>query len=79
MKCYTKCRLMNQPCQVSDCRLWIDYSEDLNCVEIAVQTQDKFTLAKVGERLKLTPSRIKQIEKEAVAKIAKTFKKLNIL
>jgi len=79
MKCYTKCRVTNAPCQVKDCRLWIDYADDLNCVEIAVQKEDKFTLSKVGKRLNLTPSRIKQIEKQAVAKIAKTFKKLNIL
>ena len=79
MKCYTKCRIMRRPCQVKECRLWIDYSDDQNCTEIAVQKEGRMTLKKVGERLKLTPSRIKQLEKEAIAKVAKTFTKLKIL
>ena len=79
MKCYTKCRLTNKACKAKECRLWIDYPKDLNCVEVAVQKEDKLTLKNVGDRLNLTPSRIKQIEVEAVAKISKIFKKLNIL
>ena len=79
MKCYTKCKKENKPCQVKECRLWMDYPQDLNCVEIAVQKESDFTLKKIGDRLKLTPSRIKQIENKAVAKVRKTFAKLNIL
>ena len=79
MKCYTECRIMNKACKVKTCRLWIDYPEDLNCTEIAVQKEGQMVLRKVGERLNLTPSRIKQIENVALAKVTKTFKKLNIL
>jgi DNA-directed RNA polymerase specialized sigma subunit len=49
--------------------LWIDYKEDLNCTEIAVQKNDKMILREIGDRLKLTPSRIKQIQNEAIKKI----------
>jgi len=79
MMCYTECRSRKQPCKVKECRLWIDYPEDLNCTEIAVQKEGDMTLMKIGERLKLTPSRIKQIENKAIDRVSKTFKKLNIL
>ena len=71
--CYGKCLLEKQECQVKDCRLWIDYPEDLNCTEIAVLKNDKLVLREIGERLKLTPSRIKQIEGEALKKVFKTL------
>ena len=80
MKCYSECKLKNKCCQVTDCRLWIDYPEDLNCVEIAVQNKsDHMVLREIAERLHLTPSRVKQIENKALSKVSKTFKKLKIL
>jgi len=79
MKCYEECRMKRQKCLVKDCRLWIDYSEDLNCTEIAVQKNGDMRLREIGERLNLTPSRIKQIENKAIAKVARNFKRLNIL
>ena len=71
--CYSECLFKKQECQVSYCRLWIDYPEDLNCTEIAVMKNDKLVLREVGERLKLTPSRIKQIESEALKKLVKNL------
>ena len=79
MKCYTKCRITGKCCEVKDCRLWIDYPDDLNCTEISVQKEGDMVLRKVAERLHLTPSRIKQIENKAIGKVSKIFKKLNIL
>jgi hypothetical protein len=69
MKCYDKCKIKNSPCKKKDCRLWIEYPEDLNCTEIAVQKKDKLVFREIGERLKLTPSRVKQIENEALKKM----------
>jgi len=77
--CYTKCKLTGNLCQVKECRLWIEYPDDLNCTEIATQKEGPMVLRKVGERLHLTPSRIKQIENKALAKVSKVFRKLNIL
>lgn len=68
-KCYTKCEAQNKKCEEKSCRLWIDYPKDLNCTEIAVKKNDKLVLREVGERLKLTPSRIKQIQTEAMQKL----------
>ncbi len=79
MKCYTKCQKQKKCCEVKECRLWMDYPADYNCTEITVQKEDHMTLKKIGERLKLTPSRIKQIENKALAKVSKTFEKLKIL
>jgi hypothetical protein len=69
MKCYDKCKTDCKPCSQKSCRLWIDYAKDLNCTEIAVQKNDKLVFREIGDRLKLTPSRVKQIENEALKKM----------
>mgnify|MGYP001173137311 FL=1 len=69
MKCYDKCKIGNKPCKKKDCRLWINYPKDLNCTEVAVQKKDKLVFREIGERLNLTPSRVKQIENEALKKM----------
>ena len=69
IKCHSVCAIQNKPCEETSCRLWIDHEEDLNCTEIAVQKNDKMILREIGDRLKLTPSRIKQIQNEAIKKI----------
>ena len=69
MKCHEECMKNNVACGEKSCRLWIDFSSDLNCTEISVQKGGKMTLREVGERLKVTPSRIKQIETKALSKL----------
>ena len=76
MKCYTKCQKEKKSCEVKECRLWIDYPQDLNCVEITVQKEGSLTLTKIGDRLKLTASRVKQIENKALARVSKTHPQL---
>ena len=79
MNCYDECKIKKKQCKVKECRLWIDFPDDLNCTEIAVQRGGDMVLREVAERLHLTPSRIKQIESKALARVSKTFQKLNIL
>ena len=74
MNCYDECKKNKKPCKVKECRLWIDYPKDLNCTEIAVQKNDKLVFREIGDRLKLTPSRVKQIETGALKKL---YTKLN--
>jgi len=69
MNCYDECRKKNKKCRVKDCRLWINYPKDLNCTEIAVQKKDKLVFREIGDRLQLTPSRVKQIETSALKKL----------
>ena len=76
MKCYDVCKLTDKSCKDKGCRLWIDYKKDYNCTEISVQKNDKLVFREIGERLKLTPSRVKQIENEALSKLNT---KLNVL
>jgi|2_EtaG_2_1085320.scaffolds.fasta_scaffold41007_3 DNA-binding NarL/FixJ family response regulator len=81
MSCYDDCKKNKTKCQVKDCRLWIDHPADLNCTEIAVQNTEGngMVLREIAQRLKLTPSRIKQIENNAISKLNETFKILEIL
>ncbi len=76
MKCYTKCQNEKKCCEVRECRLWLDYPQDLNCTEIAVQKEGSLTLTKIGDRLKLTASRVKQIENKALATVSKSHPQL---
>ena len=45
--CAQECFLNNKNCHNNECRLWIDYKEDLNCCLIAIEkngTETKFSL-----------------------------------
>ena len=80
MSCYDECKRRKKPCRESECRLWIDYPEDYNCTEISVQKNDKLVFREIGDRLHLTPSRVKQIESGALKKLNVRLKSLlNIL
>ena len=78
MKCYEECRKDEKDCKVNGCRYWINHSEYLNCTHIAVENNGAMRLREVGNRLNLTPSRVKQIENEALSKFSKRLKVLNI-
>ena len=69
MSCYDECKKKKKACTQTDCRLWIDYPKDYNCTEISVQRNDKLVFREIGDRLKLTPSRVKQIESAALKKL----------
>ena len=58
-------------CPVKDCRLWIDYEEDLNCVNIAIDKNGAMKLRQVAERCGVTTARAQQIEKAALPKLKK--------
>ena len=71
IECAKKCSELNVSCPVKDCRLWIDYEEDLNCVNIAVDKNGAMKLRQIAERLGVTTARAQQIEKAALAKLKK--------
>ena len=35
--CAEVCSYKNTACAEEECRMWIDYEEDLNCTEIAIE------------------------------------------
>ena len=78
MKCYKECESANECCKEKECRLWIDYKEDLNCTMVAVNDHpdNYMTLREVADRLGVSFVRIKQIEEKALNKLGITGKGL---
>mgnify|MGYP003641972806 FL=1 len=78
MKCYKECESANECCKEKECRLWIDYKEDLNCTMVAVNNHpdNYMTLREVADRLGVSFVRIKQIEEKALNKLGITGKTL---
>ena len=64
MKCFKQCESSNKSCKEKQCRLWIDYDDDLNCTMVAIN--------KIG----VSFVRIKQIEEKALNKLGITGKGL---
>ena len=79
-ECCEKCLECDVSCPVenSDCRHWIDYEDDSNCVLIAVDNteSDHMTLREVSKRIGVSFVRIKQIETDAVKKLI-TYQRKN--
>ena len=36
IECAEKCIELNVTCPIEDCRCWIDYEDDINCVNFAI-------------------------------------------
>ncbi len=70
-KCVTECLLKQKVCQRSECRMWIDYEEDLNCTLVCVNNNGPLTLREVAKREKLSFVRVKQIQDDAIQKMIK--------
>ena len=70
-ECAEKCVQHKVECPFKECRLWIDYPDDLNCTSIAVKKNGRMTLRKVSERLGISFVRVKQIQDRTLAKAAK--------
>tara|TARA_Y100000592_G_scaffold99255_1_gene174641 strand:+ start:12577 stop:12807 length:231 start_codon:yes stop_codon:yes gene_type:complete len=62
-------------CSKENCRYWIDYPEDNNCVLEAVRKHGNLTLDECAKRLKISLVRVSQIEKQALKKLYKRIKK----
>lgn len=76
MKCLEKCKKTKTPCQKKDCRLWVDFSPDLNCVSETVTNHGALTLREVAKRLNVSFVRVKQIEDKALKKLTHFANKL---
>ena len=80
MKCFKQCESANESCKEKECRLWIDYEDDLNCTMVAVSRNpdSKMTLREVANRLGISFVRVKQIEEKALNKLGITGKGLKM-
>jgi DNA-directed RNA polymerase sigma subunit (sigma70/sigma32) len=70
-KCAQLCMAEEQKCQNQECRLWLNYEEDLNCTLIAVDKHGPMTLREISERENISFVRVKQIQDQALAKLKK--------
>lgn len=68
MKCLDRC---GKKCNNRECRQWINYPEDDNCVLVAVEKNGPMTLRQCAERLGISFVRVKQIEDKAIKKLEK--------
>ena len=72
-ECASKCYIHHIPCAQRECRLHLDYEEDLNCTDIAVYKHGAMTLQQIGDRHGVSIVRAKQIVDEARVKLKKTL------
>jgi hypothetical protein len=64
-----------RPCCLEDkCRCWIDYPEDDNCINVAIEKHGAMTLEQIAKRIGVSLVRISQIEKQALNKLYKRIK-----
>lgn len=78
-ECMRKCYLAKKSCEQSECRLHIEYEEDLNCTLIAVKKHGPMTLEQVGKRHHVSTVRAKQLVDSALVKLKKTLKTENTI
>jgi len=73
MKCLEACKQHNVDCPNTDCRMWVDYKEDLNCVLESVNKHGSMSLREVAKRMEISFVRVKQIEDKAADKFINTL------
>ena len=78
-KCVKEVIVTRQPCCNQECRLHLDFPEDLNCTSVAVMKHGPMTLEQIGARHKVSTVRAKQLVDAALKKLKKTFKLQNTI
>ena len=77
--CAKECYLKKECCSNADCRLHLDYEEDLNCTIIAVKKHGPMTLQEIGKRHHVSTVRAKQLVDAALVKLKKTLSNENTI
>ena len=78
-ECVEECFLAKTACQNRECRMNIDYEEDLNCTFIAVKKHGPMTLEEIGKRHHISTVRAKQIVDATLLKLKKTLLRENTI
>ena len=75
--CAEYCKKTDTDCPCKECRLHIDYPEDLNCTLIAIDKNHtgELTLGEVADRMGISFVRVKQIQDKAARKVVKLLNK----
>jgi hypothetical protein len=77
-KCLETCKNLNVACPVKECRYWISYPEETNCMLESVRVNGSMTLRQIGERLDISFVRVKQIQDKTLKKISHLLDKESI-
>ncbi len=78
-KCIQETIVTREPCGNCDCRLHLDYEEDLNCTSVAVMKHGPMTLEEIGKRHHVSTVRAKQLVDAALQKLKKTLVRGNTI
>ena len=70
--CARTCLYTNKECENKECRLFINFPKELNCVLVTIFKNGNLTLRQTAERLGISFARVKQIEKKALIKLKKS-------
>ena len=77
--CVEACKTLEESCPNTDCRNWINFEEDLNCVQICVEKNGPLTLREISKRLGCSFVRVKQIEDAVLEKLKNEMQGNNYL
>ncbi len=77
--CIKECHINKRPCQNKECRMHLEYEEDLNCTIIAIKKHGPMTLEEVGKRHHISTVRAKQIIDATLLKLKKTLLRENTI
>lgn len=73
-ECAKLCSTLDVSCPNSDCRMHINFEEDLNCTLIAIKKNGPMTLRQVADREGISFVAVKYIEEAATKKLKKGLK-----
>jgi len=73
-ECLKECIKKKKACAQTDCRMWMNHEEDLNCCLYSIEENGKHTLEQVAERLDMSLVNVFQIQKKALIKLKKRSK-----
>ncbi len=73
-KCLQSCKELNTACPITECRYWIEYPDENNCVFETVAVSGALTLRETADRLGISYVRVKQIQDNALKKIGLLLK-----
>tara|TARA_A100001391_G_C4969072_1_gene252166 strand:+ start:253 stop:492 length:240 start_codon:yes stop_codon:yes gene_type:complete len=77
-ECLSACKRLDVNCPVVECRNWINFPKEKNCLLESVNINGPLTLRQTADRLKISFVRVKQIEDKALKKISHFFEKESI-
>lgn len=72
LQCSRECLRKKRSCSKIDCKHFIQYGDEYNCSLISIHKNGRMTLREVGDRLRISFARVKQIESAALKKIKNT-------